>query len=165
MRSRALLLAATLACGGLQPPAQVAEDAAGLEQARATLAEAATRRGDLRLVEGGLVLNALVYETRESLLWQPTPVPGTGPLLDPRDHYVVSDQVLVGPREVYVPLAVLRAVWVRSWTFEYGVELELDAEPWRVVLRAERQEAEQLAAAIESLRRSAAAGAPAAPPR
>jgi hypothetical protein len=155
VRARVLLLAATLSCGGLEPPARVAEDAAGLEQARATLAEAAARRGDLRLVEGGLVLHAMVYESRESLLWQPTPVPGTGPMLDPRDHYVVTDEVLVGPREVYVPISGLRTVWVRSWAREHGVELELDGEPRRVVLLAEREEAERLAGAIESLRRSA----------
>jgi len=164
LRARVLLVAATLACGGLRAPGPVAEDAAGLELARATLAEAGERRGDLRLVEGGLVLHALVYEARESLLWEPSPVPGTGPLLDPRDPYVVSDEVLAGPREVYVPLAALRAVWVRSWAREHGVELELDMQPRRVVLRAEREEAERLAAAIESLRR-AAASAPEAPAR
>jgi hypothetical protein len=152
---RALALAAALGCGGLHAPVLGPTDAAALADARATLEAAAARRGDIRLVEGGLVLQGLTYAPQHSLHWElPEPTRPEG-ILDPRDHWVVREEVLVGPREVYVELARVRAVWVHAWAVGHGVELELDGEPDRVVLpTADRAEAELLAAALEHLRRA-----------
>jgi hypothetical protein len=100
-----------------------------------------------------------------ALIWEPGMHPVPAALLDPDDPYVVSEEVLHGPREVYVRLDALRSVGVRSWAIGgHGVELELEGDQ-RLVLRAERDEAERLAAALDSLRRSlAGATAPVAAP-
>jgi hypothetical protein len=106
----------------------------------------------------------MVYERRASRRWKTADPVRTDIMLDPRDPWVVEEDVLVGPREHYVPLADLEAVWVREWAVGEGVELELAGEPERVVLRTgDRAEAERLAAALEALRR-AVAGEGAAPP-
>jgi hypothetical protein len=158
-------LVATLACGGLHPPALLPPGEPGLAQARAALEEADARRDDVRLVEGGLVLHAHVYVNElHSLAWEPSMEPTPFVLLDLDDPYVVSEEVLGGKRDVYVRIDALRAVSVRSWAIGgHGVELEL-ADAQRLVLRAGRDEAERLAAAIESLRRSLAGTPPVGAP-
>lgn len=160
----AFALAALVGCGGLHPPAVDPFAGGDAASARASVERATAGRTDVRLVEGGLIVHAMVYERRASPRWKTADPVRTDIMLDPRDPWVVEEDVLVGPRELYVPLASLEAVWVREWAVGEGVELELAGEPARVVLRAgDRAEAERLAAALEALRRAAAGEGAAAP--
>jgi hypothetical protein len=160
---RAFALVSLAGCGGLHPPVVDPSVGGGVARARASVERAVAGRSDVRLVEGGLILHAMVYERRASRRWKAADPSRTDIMLDPRDPWVVEEDVLVGPRELYVPLARLEAVWVREWAVGEGVELELAGEPERVVLRVgDRAEAERLAAALEALRR-AVAGEGAAP--
>lgn len=160
----ACALAALAGCEGLHPPAVDPTAGGDVAQARANLERAASGRPEVRLVEGGLILHAMVYERRPALMWEQSDPTHSDIMLDPRDYWVVEDHVLVGPREIYVPLAQLEAVWVRVWAIGQGVELELSGEPRRVVVRTQdREEAERIASSLEGLRR-AAAGEGAPPP-
>jgi len=156
---RALALAGALACGSLYAPQPVPLTDDSVRQATAVLREAAARRGDVRLVEGGVALDAYFYEWREWLEWEELEAGVPGELsrepIATQQPYLRRERMLVGPRSIYVPLEQLGPVRVRTWAFGSGVEIELPGQPEPAFLEtADVGEAERLAAALDVLRRA-----------
>lgn len=165
---RALALAGALACGSLYAPEPLPLTGDSLREATEVLREAAARRGDIRLVEGGLVLDAYFYEWREWLEWEELEAGVPGDLsrepIAVQQPYLRRERMLEGPRSVYVPLEGLGAAQVRTWAFGCGVEIELAGQPEPAFLEtADTAEAERLAGALDVLRRAHAAPQPADP--
>jgi hypothetical protein len=149
-------LALALACASTYAPEPVSITEDGLAHASEVLRRAAERREDLRLEEGGLVVDLLFYEWQTRLEFDDDAelLNLRGVQLGPRE---VQERVLVGPRTVYVPLDRLHAVRVREWAFGTGLEFLLEGEPEPAILATEDlEEAQRLASALDLLRRARA---------
>jgi hypothetical protein len=135
-------LALALACASTYAPEPVSITEDGLAHASEVLRRAAERREDLRLEEGGLVVDLLFYE------WQ------TRLEFDDDAELLNLRGVQLGPR---VPLDRLHAVRVREWAFGTGLEFLLEGEPEPAILATEDlEEAQRLASALDLLRRARA---------
>jgi hypothetical protein len=125
-----------------------------LERASEALREAAERRDDVRLEEGGLVLLAHTYEWREVDVYRDL----DRGILNERglpDEGIVNDRVMVGPRTYRVTPENLKEVRIQPYLTGVSLELVLAGEPEPIFLTMDdTAEAERLGEALELLRRA-----------
>ncbi len=159
------LVVSALASACAQPyaPPAVVPTQENLDRASRTLQEAAARRDDVRLEEGGLVLLAHTYE------WREVEVYGAVDRIDAQhqnyrlpEPSFARDRVVVGPRPFRVSPANLKQVRIQPYLSGVTLELVLEGEPEPIFLSMDdAAEAETLGEALDLLRRAGAEPAPA----
>ena len=151
------LLTSAFACAGAYAPPAVTPSQENLERASRVLREAAGRRDDVRLEEGGLVLLAHTYEWREVDVYRDL---DRGILNERGLPYqgIVRDRVPVGPRPFRITPENLKQVRIQPYLTGVSLELVLEGEPEPIFLPMEdAAEAERLGEALDLLRRAGSA--------
>ena len=153
------LVALLLACAGSYAPTAVTPTQENLEWASRVLSEAAERRNDVRLDEGGLVLLAHTYEWREVDVYRDL----DRGILNERglpDEGILSDRVPVGPRRFHITPENLKEVRIQPYLTGFSLELVLEGAPEPIFLaRDDAAEAERMGEALDLLRRAGASPA------
>jgi hypothetical protein len=135
-----------------------------LERASRVLRQAAERRDDVRLDEGGLVLLAHSYEWREVDVYRDL---DRGVRIERglQDQGIVSDRVVVGPRPYRITPENLKRVQIQPYLMGISLELMLEGEPEPIFLPMDdAAEAERLGEALDLLRRAGSSPVPDAGP-
>ena len=153
------LVALLLACAGSYAPTAVTPTQENLEWASRVLSEAAERRNDVRLDEGGLVLLAHTYEWREVDVYRDL----DRGILNERglpDEGILSDRVPVGPRRFHITPENLKEVRIQPYLTGFSLELVLEGAPEPIFLAMDdAAEAERMGEALDLLRRAGASPA------
>ncbi len=149
----ALLLSVATACAQAGPaPAPVSPES--LDAAVAVLAEAAERRSDLSLVDGGLRMEVWLTEWRQRVEWRVR----AGSPWAPAEPVVVERPVRTGPHILHVQIEEIDGVRARRWLFGAEIQLRLQDRPDPAHLAAaDAEEAEALARALDLLVRARSA--------